>query len=133
LGIPLLKAASEACNGYLLIESKPNVGTRLEVAFQRDHIDRMPLGDISGTILTLVIAYPDIHWLFKYRAALAINIDPVDFLFDDKPIKDELQNIPLCDPTVLKFIRGYIEDGVTSVQNAIACLEDQSISFILPT
>lgn len=58
LGIPLLKAAAEACNGYLCIESVPGKGTRLEVQFQRSHIDRMPLGDLAGTILTLLVAFP---------------------------------------------------------------------------
>jgi len=68
LGIPLLKAAAEACQGYLKIESQLGKGTRLEVEFQHDHIDRMPLGDLIGTILNLVVAYPHTHWCFKYRA-----------------------------------------------------------------
>lgn len=33
LGIPLLKAAAEACNGYLSIESEPGIGTTVTVAF----------------------------------------------------------------------------------------------------
>ncbi|RPI30832.1 MAG: ATP-binding protein, partial [Chloroflexota bacterium] len=42
LGIPLFKAAAEACNGCLDIVSQPGKGTCIEVEFQHSHIDRMP-------------------------------------------------------------------------------------------
>jgi signal transduction histidine kinase len=66
LGIPLLKAAAEACDGQLQIASQLGKGTTLEVEFRRSHIDRMPLGDLGSTILTLVVAYLQIHWLYFY-------------------------------------------------------------------
>jgi hypothetical protein len=112
LGIPLLKAAAEACNGHLSLTSAPGKGTHLEAEFQRSHIDRMPLGDLSGTILTLVISFPEIHWLFHYRA------NGVAFTFDDEPIKKELGEIPLAEPDILIFIRELLEKGVGSVQSA---------------
>ncbi|NTU65414.1 MAG: ATP-binding protein, partial [Chloroflexi bacterium] len=37
LGIPLLKLAAEMCNGGLTVESTPNVGTTVNVDFQRSH------------------------------------------------------------------------------------------------
>jgi len=43
LGIPLLKAAAESCEGFLEIKSQVGVGTRVDVEFRRSHIDRMPL------------------------------------------------------------------------------------------
>jgi anti-sigma regulatory factor (Ser/Thr protein kinase) len=117
LGIPLLKAAAEACNGFLVIASEPGRGTRLEVDFQRSHIDRMPLGDLVGTMLTLEVAYPNVHWVFNYRA------DGTEFVFDDKPIKRELEGLPLTEPSVLAFIRQLLKEGVESVQKAITELE----------
>ncbi|HXW01342.1 MAG TPA: ATP-binding protein [Anaerolineae bacterium] len=112
LGIPLLKAAAEACNGHLSMTSALGKGTRLEAEFQRSHIDRMPLGDLAGTMLTLVVSFPEIHWLFHYRA------NGVEFSFDDEPIKKELGEIPLAEPAILAFIRELLEKGVGSVQNA---------------
>jgi hypothetical protein len=113
LGIPLLKAAAEACNGSLRIVSVFGQGTRLEVDFQRSHIDRMPLGDIAGTVLTLVVAYPNLHWVFHYR------VNGKDFRFDDEPIKQELEGIPFTEPSILTFIRELLEEGVRDVQEAI--------------
>ena len=113
LGIPLLKAAAEACDGGLCIASAPGRGTHLEVSFQRSHIDRMPLGDIAGTMLTLVIAYPRIHWVFRYRA------NGTEFTFDDEPIKKELEGISLTEPSILTFIRELLEVGISEVRQTI--------------
>jgi hypothetical protein len=112
LGIPLLKAAAEACNGGLRITSTPGQGTRLEAEFQRSHIDRMPLGDLAGTMFALVVGWPKVHWVLHYR------IDDDHFTFDDAPIKQELQDIPLTEPAVLTFLRDYLQEGIRSVQRA---------------
>ena len=37
------------------------------VEFQHSHIDRMPLGNLASTILTLVVGSPEIHWIFRYH------------------------------------------------------------------
>lgn len=109
LGIPLLKAAAEACNGFFTISSTPGKGTRVEVEFQRSHIDRMPLGNLPATIITLVVGSPQVHWLFRYQ------VDGRVFEFDDEPIKQELEGIALSEPAVLGFLREMLETGVASV------------------
>lgn len=111
LGTPLLKAAAEACEGWLKIDSAPGAGTTVEVVFKRSHIDRMPLGNLAETFLTLFIGTPDVHWLFEYR------IDSQEFLFDDVVIKDELQGVPLSEPDVISFVRDYIQSGIESVKS----------------
>lgn len=110
LGIPLLKAAAESCNGWFKIESELGKGTQVEVEFQRSHIDRMPLGDLSTTILTMIIGSPEVHWTFRYR----FNQD--EFFFNDEPVKKELDGVPLSDPMVISFLRDYIAEGIHSIQ-----------------
>lgn len=110
LGIPLFKAAAEACNGHFTIDSKLGEGTRIEAEFQHSHIDRMPLGDLSGTMLHLVIGHPDVHWLFQYQ--MGDNA----FTFDDGPIKEELGDVPLTEPAVLTFLREMLEEGIAQAQ-----------------
>ncbi len=112
LGIPLLKAAAEACNGQLRITSTPGQGTCLEVEFQRSHIDRMPLGDLAGTLLTVVVAFPNVQWLFSYRS------DGTEFNFDSQPIRQALGEVPLTEPSVLAFVRELLVEGVQRVQRA---------------
>lgn len=114
LGLPFLKAAAEEANGSLTIYSLPGVGTGVTAEFQLSHIDRMPLGDLAATFLTLLIGFPDVHWTFHYRAGAR------DFAFDDAPIKAELGELPLTEPVVLAFLRRTLEDGVASVQQIAA-------------
>ncbi len=112
LGIPLFKAAAEACGGWLTIQSEPGKGTRLEAEFQHSHIDRMPLGDLAGTLLTLIVAHPQIRWLFTYERVEPDSGEPWRFEFDSLPIQEELGDIPLTEPQVLAFLRSYLEQGL---------------------
>ena len=110
LGIPLFKEAAEMCNGHLIIQSKVGKGTCLDVDFQRSHIDRAPLGNLADTFVGVVIGTPQINWVLKYQVNSNV------FIFDDQPIKDELQDIPLSEPGVIKFIRNTLEEGIQNIQ-----------------
>lgn len=112
LGIPLLKEAAELCNGYLKIQSELGKGTRVDIQFQRSHIDRMPLGDLAGTMLTLIIGSPQVHWLFRYTVNNAV------FEFDDAPVKEELDGVPLTEPDILSYIRSWLQQGIAEIQLA---------------
>ncbi len=110
LGLPLLKGAAEACQGGLTIASAPGAGTRVEVFFQHSHVDRMPLGNLSSTFLGLAVAHPDVHWIFKYTAR---NTGAEEtFEYDDQPIKETLEGLPITHPQVLACVRGIFEDGI---------------------
>ncbi len=114
LGIPLLKAAADACCGGLTIQSQPGKGTLVGVDFQRSHIDRMPLGNLAGTLLTLEIGHPEQHFVFIYK------VDDHQFRFDDAEVKAVLDGVPLTEPDVLKFIREMIEEGIAEVREAVS-------------
>ena len=110
LGIPLLKAAAEACNGWLEVQSAPGKGTTVKIEFQHSHIDRMPLGDLTSTFLGLVIGAPHIHWVLGYR------LNQNEFVFDDEPIKKELDGVALSEPAVIRFLQDYFEVGIKNIQ-----------------
>lgn len=112
LGIPLLKAAAEGCNGYLQITSELGKGTFLVVQFQRSHIDRMPVGDLVSTILHLVVANPMVHWVFEY------TFNDKTFLFDDEPVKAELDGVPMSEPDVLSVLVDMLDSGIKEINPA---------------
>ena len=64
MGLPLLKHSAEQANGFLKIYSEIGVGTLVQASFKYNHIDRPPLGDISGTVVLLAAANPNLD--FKY-------------------------------------------------------------------
>ncbi len=106
LGIPLLKEAAEACNGSLVIWSEPGKGTRIDIEFQRSHIDRMPLGNLADTYRTLIISEPEIDWLLCYR------LDEYEFVYDQQQVRETLGETAFSDPLVLSFIRTTFEEGL---------------------
>ncbi len=110
LGLPLLKEAAEACNGFLKITSQLGVGTRVEVQFQRSHIDRMPLGNLAETYFQLLILNPQINWTFLYR------FNDRAFELDDHEIKSSLDGIPFTEPEIIAALRKMISDGICTVQ-----------------
>jgi len=111
LGIPLLKEAAEACNGSLKITSEIGKGTEIAVAFQRSHIDRMPLGDVPTTFLNLLVANPQVHWFFTYI------VNDKKFQLDDREIKEVIGDTPLTEPEILGFLREMIRNGINVVLN----------------
>ncbi len=117
LGIPLFKAAAEECGGGLEIQSTPAVGTRVEARFQHSHIDRMPLGNLPTTVLGLSVAHPEIHWIFRYTARA--NGAEKTFEYDDQPIKETLDGLPITHPEVLAWLRGMLEEGIAAAQKIL--------------
>ena len=112
LGIPLFKAAAEACNGYFSINSSPGEGTQIEAVFQLSHIDRMPLGDLPNTFLTLLVAHPEIDWLFYYQVDSQLDQEPYRYEFDAAEVKSILGEVPLCQPDVLGYLKAQFGAGI---------------------
>ena len=111
LGIPLLKQAAEACVGFLTLESELGKGTKLTAKFQHSHIDRMPLGNLEDTIITLLLGTPGVNWVFRYQYN-----DQV-FEFDDTEFKEALGDLPLGDFRVIEFLSDTINEGVRKARN----------------
>ena len=73
LGVPFFKMAALAAGGDFSIESKPGAGTCVTAVFGLSHIDRMPLGDMTSTIHTLIIFHKDMD----FRSLPQYGRDPV--------------------------------------------------------
>lgn len=104
LGIPLFKAAAERCNGDLTITSQLGKGTTLQATFQHSHIDRAPLGDMTSTLMAVILAGTcDLHYIHR--------VDGKEFEFNTAGIKAELGEIPLTHPAVRKWLQEFITAG----------------------
>ena len=109
LGLSFLKMASEQANGSFCIKSNPQIGTTIQASFILTHINLMPLGDIGGTITTLILADPDIDYFFCYTR------NTHTFAFDTREIKKILIDLPISHPAVTIFLREYITEQTTAV------------------
>jgi hypothetical protein len=114
LGIPLLKLAAEMAEGRLSLVTESGKGTKVEASFRHSHIDRMPLGDLAVTFLTLLISYPKIHWVFDYQVVDKSG-ECYEYNFDDTELKTELGDMPMTEPDILKFVRSMFEEGIQAL------------------
>jgi hypothetical protein len=105
LGLPLFKAAAQRCEGDLVVTSQPGVGTQVRADFRLDHIDRAPLGDMRGTLLTALLsqrAY-DLHYVHRVNRRV--------FDFDTREIRQVLGDVPLTHPQVRAWLDEYLSEG----------------------
>jgi anti-sigma regulatory factor (Ser/Thr protein kinase) len=119
LGIPLFKEAAELTGGGMEIRSQPGVGTCVEVSFRHGHIDRMPLGRLEDTFLTLLSMHDAVHWVFRYTVQPGQG-EARSFEFDDAPVKETLgSEVPLTHPDVLAYLRETICEGMAEAREGL--------------
>ena len=106
LGLSLLQAAAEQCNGAMTIESEEGKGTVVTVTFQYDHIDRVPLGDMASTLVTLIGGTPEIDFFYRYQ------INEHVFEFNTVDVKQELEDVPISDMSVIHFLAEYLQSNI---------------------
>jgi anti-sigma regulatory factor (Ser/Thr protein kinase) len=106
LGIPLFRAAARLCNGDLTITSAPGAGTRVHAEFQRDHIDRAPLGDIKSTLISVILANQTCDLRYSHR------LDDRCFEFDTAEMRKILGEIQLSEPPVRIWLDEYLQQGL---------------------
>jgi signal transduction histidine kinase len=102
LGLPLLSEAAKAANGHLSIRSKRGEGTKIRADFQYSHIDRKPLGDMSQTIITLIIGNPDIDLIYVHIK------NSQKYILDTRKIKEQLKEAPLNSPDGIRIIKEHL-------------------------
>jgi hypothetical protein len=110
LGIPLLKAAAERCNGSIKIQSEEGIGTKFYCEMDYDHIDRAPLGKIQDTIMILL------NDSDKYELVYTHVYNGNYFVFDTVKIKEILDGVPISSPEVLLWVREYIFENITEIK-----------------
>lgn len=106
LGVAFLKQICDECTGNLKIESEKGKGTKVVATMQHNHIDRLPLGEISKSITALIMAKPSIHYVYTHR------YNERTFRFDTKEIEDILDGVEINNLEIIKWIEEYIEKNL---------------------
>lgn len=102
LGVPLLAEVAERCGGGLEIVSSPGQGTTLVASFRHSHIDRAPLGDMAGTLISIMLRSPDLELIYEH------HIDDWEFTFDTRELRDLLGDMPLGDAAVVRWLSKHL-------------------------
>lgn len=112
MGIPLFKMAAEMAGGEFNITSEKGVGTKVKATFQRDHIDRVPLGNMADTMVTLL------NDDFPTDYLLRVVVDGQQFEFDTKELREQLDGVPVNEPEILLFVKDMINENITHIGGA---------------
>ena len=110
LGIPFLSMLAEMTGGSVQISSvhesvSENHGTTTSARFGRTHIDFVPLGDLVGTVTTLIQGSPHIHFNFDHRTergSVHLSCAELKAVLGD--------DISLAEPEILSWIDGYLRE-----------------------
>ena len=109
-GVAFLAMLAEMTGGYVRVRSveaakSERHGTVLDAAFGKDHIDFLPLGDLVGTVKTLIQGAPDTDFFYLHTQG------EKQVRLDTKELRAILgEEISLAEPEVLAWIGGNLEE-----------------------
>lgn len=99
--------------GSFEISSEEGEGTYIKAVFVLSHIDRMPLGDMTGTLISLINANCRIDFSYNY------SVDEKRFSLDTRQLRAILGSVPLNIPEVTGYITRYLEENTAEVNGGI--------------
>ena len=110
LGIPMMAENCRLTGGDLSIESVLGAGTKLTATLDTSSIDCLPLGDLPGTVTTLVTMNPD-----KPEFALHCRSPKGEMQFDTREVREALQGVPLNEPEVAAWMQESLREEIEPI------------------
>ena len=111
LGVSFFKLAAELSGGSFTIDSTPDVGTSVRAVFGLSNVDRMPLGDMTSTMHTLITMHEDTDFLYRFR------VDENGFSLDTAEMREILGGVSFQEPEISAYIREYLSENEKEVLN----------------
>jgi hypothetical protein len=112
LGLSLLAAAAERCDGKMEVTAGSGGGTEVRTSFRYSHIDRAPIGDMASTMTTLLMGNPGIDFVYTHV------IDGQEFGLDTRELKKEMGEHPLEDPMVIYQLGERIRTSLNQLKSS---------------
>ncbi|MDR1701549.1 MAG: ATP-binding protein [Sporomusaceae bacterium] len=106
LGLPLMDMSTKMCGGYLKIDSAPGVGTTVEAMYERDHLDRPPLGNLVATIKTILVGNPGFGFTYSH------TVNGKQFALSAAELTEALGEVDFSHPEVLKWLNDYLTENI---------------------
>lgn len=109
LGVPLFKMSAELTGGSFHIDSMVGNGTTVTAEYHLGHIDLMPIGDMTSTMLSLIGMNTHIDFTYTYR------VGPYSFCLDTREVREILEGLPLDAPDVMAWMKEYLEENTAQI------------------
>ena len=116
LGVPFLKMLAVQTGGDVKITSRSEKdfpkdhGTTLTATFGLHHIDFIPLGDLTETVVSLIQGNPDINFTFTHTTPRGqVRVCCAE-------LRAVLGDVPLSEYEVLDWIRGSMNEEYAAMK-----------------
>ena len=113
LGVPLFQQSAIQTGGEFKIESKRGEGTKVTAKYVLSSIDRMPLGDLPGTMATLIGGAEQTEFTLRYI------VNEREYEFSTVPIREMMDGVPLSEPEVNGYIQSMISENIEKINGGI--------------
>lgn len=109
LGIPLLKQNAESTGGTFTIETQKGKGTKVCAIFKHNHVDRPVMGDIAGVIVSNMVSYDNIRWIYRHKTPYG------EYAIDSEEVKEALEGVSLNQNSIIKLIVEMINENLKEI------------------
>lgn len=110
LGIPLMMQNARLAGGDVRIDSTLGQGTTLTATLHGDSIDCLPLGDLAGTVVSLVSANPE-----RPDFCLSCSSPKGSMDFDTREMRQALGNVSLNEPEITAWMLSAIQEEIEPI------------------
>jgi len=110
LGIPLMAQNARLTGGDVRIESTVGEGTTLTATLDASSIDCLPLGDLAGTVTSLVSANPD-----QPDFVLSCRSPKGEMTFDTRQVRQILSGVALNEPEITSWMMSAIQEELEPI------------------
>jgi len=116
LGIPMMMENAEKAGGSLTLRSEVGKGTEMTVTMDTRNIDCLPLGDLSGTVLSLILTNPmKPEFLFEGKTPRGACS------FDTREVRAALgSDIPLNEPEVAAWLQEALKEEMDPIFGGVS-------------
>ncbi len=109
LGLSLFAQTAESCQGNMKITSEKGKGTVIKAEFQKDHIDRPPLGDISTTLVSIIKLNPELDLVYRHSR------QNEEFVLHTAEIKSQLGEVSIAENKIINWLEKFIVSGIKNL------------------
>ncbi|MEG2653379.1 MAG: ATP-binding protein, partial [Ruthenibacterium sp.] len=99
----------ELTGGSFAIESEVGVGTLVRASFVTGHIDLAPLGDMAGTVSSLIQCNPERDFIYT------VSCDGDTFRADTRDLRAVLDGVSFAQPEIALWVKEYLAENTEPI------------------
>jgi anti-sigma regulatory factor (Ser/Thr protein kinase) len=110
MGIALMKYHAELTGGKMSIENNCPKGTTVKTVFIRNHLDRQPLGDLTGVMKVLLRSSEKVDFLLNYKTDIG------EYHLSTEEVKEVLEVEDLSSQSLINQLSEMVFENLKDIR-----------------